>query len=455
MTGGRNSALGTAASGPSALPPPVLTLTDLPDDLLARCLAFVGQQHRFLNVALTCKRLRDACLSPPLLHSISLVDYGGTSDGSIVRRLHSLLGFLAQHAAHVRSLELHFLSRAKRQGALAALALACLATCAGHGMLEVLKVWTRAPLPSLEALTGFTRLRSLTLLTAGQPLRLPAAVSRLTALIDLKVEAASLRAGGPLPPSITRLSLANLQSTQLPCQITSLASLQVLELHCRPPPLQSLAALSSVRTLCELQLYAPGGAVPAGLSALTQLRSLRLQPIPCSDSAAAVAAALPHLCQLTCLSLAYDSLPPALPAGLKDMPLQRLSISVSAEELLGSSGLPALPLGPWLSSIRWLGAPFEVLQSNMDALRAAPRLECLACLTQPSPLHVEGWLAFFGFLAEHPPLRCLSLTLVDPGTCLFDAMFELHRHRPGLRWARYLFPDSFADQMHTSTDLPF
>lgn len=83
----------------------------------------------------------------------------------------------------------------------------------------------------------------------------------------------------------------------------------------------------------------------------------------------------------------------------------------------------AVPRGPWLRSIRWLGLPWESLADpgNLEALRAATQLEFLCAFGLPAVGSYEGgqddWEAFFEWVAAHEPLRCFGERVRGRGGC--------------------------------------
>lgn len=99
-------------------------------------------------------------------------------------------------------------------------------------------------------------------------------------------------------------------------------------------------------------------------------------------------------------------------------------------------------MGPWVHSLRWLGATINCLVNSVAMLRQAVALEFVeACETDNR--HVD-WRsaaadAFFDWLAKHPSLQRVSF---DDGhqdrPSLFDSrilaakLVRLGRRRPGL-----------------------
>jgi hypothetical protein len=159
-------------------------------------------------------------------------------------------------------------------------------------------------------------------------------------------------------------------------QIAALTNLRHLTLSDFEYDSDAFALLSALPSLRRLRLQG-GNNLPANLSQLTWLESLTI----CDDNrmlkgepepSAVLLAALPHLTGLTYLAL--DSMegvdcPPGELAGLG-----RLHTFI----WLDPSSPPAdavLPAGPWLGSLRHLGAPAGLLANSLALLlEAAPRL---------------------------------------------------------------------------------
>ena len=94
-----------------------------------------------------------------------------------------------------------------------------------------------------------------------------------------------------------------------------------------------------------------------------------------------------------------------------------------------------LPAGPWLRTVRRLGAPLAVLLNSVDVLRRAPALEYVYCTDAPdlTASKPEAWRAFWRWAAQHPSLRRLRIAtggLVAPPLALVNDMLELQRARP-------------------------
>lgn len=107
-----------------------------------------------------------------------------------------------------------------------------------------------------------------------------------------------------------------------------------------------------------------------------------------------------------------------------------------------TDGAEPLPGGPWMASLRWLGAPLDTLTNSVAVLRGATALQLLYA---GQPLREFDWTlpavdSFFDWLAAHPPLRqfCFedNSAVVDEwifGSLTFgDRLEELEQRRPGL-----------------------
>ena len=103
--------------------------------------------------------------------------------------------------------------------------------------------------------------------------------------------------------------------------------------------------------------------------------------------------------------------------------------------------VPALPGGPWLRSLRMLGANIDVLSSSTAVLQAAPALE-VVCAGDTDSQQQFDWrspaaAAFFDWLARHPPLRLVYFE-PDAESAAFDShlfaarLAQLWRRRPGM-----------------------
>ncbi|PRW21009.1 small GTP-binding [Chlorella sorokiniana] len=187
-----------------------------------------------------------------------------------------------------------------------------------------------------------------------------------------------LAAGVLLPPSITRVLLANDGTEELPEQLVRLPQLQRLQL--------------------------------ARLSAL-----VRLQHLGCTSTGEAareaVVAALQRMPDLTCLALNGSAGSDLLPAAMSGLSQLRLCCIWDTPTDDNAAVLP-LPAGPWLQRLEWLATSAEKLLYSTSVLEHAAALECVSVLGRPKAAidwHSQAASAFFDWLAQHPPLRCMSL----------------------------------------------
>ncbi|KAL4448515.1 hypothetical protein ABPG75_005734 [Micractinium tetrahymenae] len=423
------------AQGPSLL--------SLPQDILLRCLEPLSQEERFKSVSLVCKRLHAPCLATQLLRSLNVVIDLGDSNERIARA-YALVAFLAAHARHVRTLQLRIIpaehagdARSQVEAAVAG----CLAACGAASALEQLFVSEETP-PGRGAifLPALTRLQKLQFGGLDTALHLAPSISRLQRLEEASLSGSPIRLPSTLPASITRLCLSDGVSKHLPRQLSQLTGLQCLEMEAFYSAASMDALLPRLPSLCSLVL-AGMLVLPTCLSSLTRLDALSAGPLG-QESGALLLRALPRLAGLTCLALANPSWSTVPPAIAQLPRLQRLWLSVGAPP----AGAPAMPQGPWLSSIRWLGLPWRHLEGGPEVLARAPRLEYLVSLDVPGCREERAalarWEAFFAFLARHPPLRCFGIEsepLNAHSTCsmrLLDAIIRLARCRPALRLRR-------------------
>lgn len=200
----------------------------------------------------------------------------------------------------------------------------------------------------------------------------------------------------------------------------------------------SLAVLARLPALRQLSVGVAGEArLPPSLSTVTQLERLIVSSL--HDGATAVlATALPSLSGLTSLCLQLHA-PFGSLAAVAQLPrLQRLLLTSSVALTANADDL-ALPPGPWLLSIRCLGLPWTLLEAGAEPLRGAPQLEYIFSDGTPQPgTRVEGWRAFWQFVATHAPLRCLAYAptfseRAEVSRGLVSALFNLHHRRPELR----------------------
>lgn len=122
-----------------------------------------------------------------------------------------------------------------------------------------------------------------------------------------------------------------------------------------------------------------------------------------------------------------------LPAALPSLPrLQRCYLDKLIFE--------ALPPGPWLHSLRWLGAPLGALIHSVATLRAAPALEYVCAESRGNEAEIWGSPAaagLFNWLARHPPLRRVCFNALATQTAYNSLKFTAHvsqlaRDRPAL-----------------------
>ena len=119
---------------------------------------------------------------------------------------------------------------------------------------------------------------------------------------------------------------------------------------------------------------------------------------------------------------------------------------------------PKLPGGPWLASLRWLGASRDTFASSLAVLRAATALEFVEVGDSETEEACE-WqspdaAALFSWLAQHPPLKQVSFEdYLGPGSFDIDSrhfaalLLQLGRHRPGLRLRCSNLQADFPDPM--------
>lgn len=419
--------------------PPALTLLDLPDDLLLRCLqpvcdarcrrrprlvwrcsALLAAANRrrcprsstarpcptappcsfHSYIPLVCKRFAALCEEPQLLQIIRFRFGSGVDDAP---RLAALSRFLAACAAHVR--QLHIIQQPAVPDDEDRLTWFDI-----RGAEPAPEALALALAPCMAALPAMTALRRLELRCSQFALRLPS-MSHLTGLTQAQLVGSQLRLEGALPRSLVHLHLG---------------------LHV---------------------------ALPTSLSELTQLRSLHAMdpdfylPSPIrldSDDDSSdeedgwfpptFVRCVPHLTALTSL-VTRES---AEPRGHNRLPiigalptLERLRLRQDGPDI----DRPPLDTlrGPALLSLRWLAVRWKALERGVPALRAAPRLEFVASLTGPERAEDDDghWDAAWDFLATHPPLRAFghywgrrSKRSHDPN--LFCAWEQLHLSRPDL-----------------------
>jgi hypothetical protein len=145
------------ARSAQALPntPSSLSINDLPEAVLGRCLSFLEFTER-QRLALLSKRLAAAACSPELLRD---VDVGVLDSLALLR---SLTAWLARHGLHVRRLECNFDPVLSDSDAAVAIA-SCLATAGAAGQLEQLNLYSS--FGSMEWLAAVRSLRRLKLVS--------------------------------------------------------------------------------------------------------------------------------------------------------------------------------------------------------------------------------------------------------------------------------------------------
>lgn len=148
------------------------------------------------------------------------------------------------------------------------------------------------------------------------------------------------------------------------------------------PTASTLPALAALRSTLTRLIIADAAAFPTGLGQLTGLHELQLRGA-CSttnsnQANAALDAALQQLTQLTGLYLSSTPLGGGVPLALAGLDrLQRCHLS-------GLGAGASLPAGPWLASIRELGASLVCVMNSGATLAAAAQLTRLALADVPS-----------------------------------------------------------------------
>lgn len=425
---------------------------NLPNDLVIRCLALLPQSERFKHISLVSQRLRQLCLSPELVRTVSVTlthrRPANPSQACPLHRAASLHRFLETHAAHVCSLELHLSLHRSLDGPssaqLAALLHACMAACAAKGQLEHLVVRSSQALGSTDWLPALTSLRRLELRCPGHELQLPEGLLvSLTALTEAALEGSPMRL------------VAGDHCTTAPVLLEQPPSLPALtRLHLSGPcDSASLSLLSNLPALRHLAVGQCGHLSPAPSCAGPLLE--RLVIVCDSFNAASLEACLPRLSGLTTLCI-HDSSTLCLrhkpdlavlmnrdptmlrfPPALAQLPrLQRLLLDVVTRRATDFS----LPHGPWLHTIKWLSLPALFLQAGAGTLASAPQLQNLCSIGAPHAAASLGgperdWQPFWELAASHPPLCCLGVASLD-AACpagMAEPLLALSRRRPALR----------------------
>ena len=220
----------------------------------------------------------------------------------------------------------------------------------------------------------------------------------------------------PLPPSCS--------------QIGTLPQLRHLHIHHPYEDASSYAALAQL-SLHTLELTGCVAVLPECLSALTTLQSLTVDGGNMGDEeeaavAAGLAAALPHLRQLSRLDLALTS----------PQPLAALTALTSLRWLCwwwqpqGQS--PSLPPGGWLQQLQTLAAPQALVAASLPALAGAQRLEqlCVYARGLSPDVHLT---AIIRWAAQHPFPQQLLLGNRTVGSSVWTEIGAAARLRPGLR----------------------
>lgn len=122
-------------------------------------------------------------------------------------------------------------------------------------------------------------------------------------------------------------------------------------------------------------------------------------------------------------------------AGLSKLQLCSLDLHVLRDDTA-----PPLPAGPWLASLSRLHYNVGGLISSTAVLQNAAALEFLSAGNSRFAKLIDWYsratIAFFDWLAEHPPLRCVFFD-VTHGRLFNSGFFAAHimqlwRHRPSL-----------------------
>ena len=219
-------------------------------------------------------------------------------------------------------------------------------------------------------------------------------------------------------------------------QVAELSNLHMLVIHgsvCQPDGFAPLAQLTSLRWL-GLE-YAQS--LPACLDQLTWLEVLIVDNVRAEDAqqtSAALEAAVARLTNLTTLLLCDAPEGGGVPSTLAG--LSRLQhCSLGSWRLSWPEQPAALPGGPWLRSLRSLGASFDTLVLSAAQLATAERLQHLCILGTPTGGTPDTCAAFFEWAAQHPPLRRLSFDMeqeLSVPAGMFAHVLGLQRARPQL-----------------------
>lgn len=188
--------------------------------------------------------------------------------------------------------------------------------------------------------------------------------------------------------------------------------------------------------------------VPLGLSRLTNLQRLSIAD-PSSplweheitwDGACGmvVVAALPHLTQLRHLALCCMPSMVAPPAALANATQLQSFFWLGG---LGSQATTALPWGPWLSGLRRLSAPADVLACSLPELAAARQLDMVGVHAFPTHLATSEQCVrsraanlALGWAVQQPYVRHIVLGATDADAAqLRSAMARMQYCRPALQ----------------------
>lgn len=275
-------------------------------------------------------------------------------------------------------------------------------------------------------------------------------VAQLGQLADLRLDdcvydAASLAPLSRLAGSLTRLEVVG---GKLPPCLSALGRLQRLDaLYCQLGEEAADVLDSALQHLTRLtQLVSVHGGrlrTPAAHCTRVHAEGLFTEALGAACENLSVqeneALALPALQVLNGRGL---TLPAAL-AGLSRLQRCFLCRTDSLAAVVGDR--PQLPAGPWLRNLQWLGIDAGLLDGCVAALGTAPALEFVEVVDTGSQPRLElrhspAAAAFFGWLAQHPPLARVSFeTQVSAPNSTFASqafamrLLQLGRSRPGLR----------------------
>lgn len=169
--------------------------------------------------------------------------------------------------------------------------------------------------------------------------------------------------------------------------------------------------------------------VPACLSQMSRLEALSLTNP--TGSVGTLTAALPRLQHLTGLMLSVITGPELLAQLASHTNLHSLAWVES------NSG--HLPVGPWLSSLRRLAAPSDMLAASLLALAASTRLEFLGFFDSylgdflKTPQATATWTVVGGL----PALRRLAVHAIDvydAESSMGQAFVDVVHHNPALHF---------------------